>query len=527
MLESFKTDKFNYKRLTLEEQKNRGILGRLVGVIADTTGATRNGRKYSSTLWENVFASPVMKEKINNHCLFGELGHPVDREEVDMEKVAICMAELPKKGEDGKLYGVFDILSTPNGKILKSLCDYGCNIGISSRGTGDLFTDENGDESVDPDTYVCECFDAVLIPAVESARLKYVTEALDTKKYNKTLRQSLSESLNRSSDKDRKIMQESLDELGIDLNESKLTKDEALEELIKEFYNVAETISDSIDTVLTTEDIDFAVDQTIKALLNDEIIDECDSENCADKEEQVQEEVVDNKSDEIVAKLQEALIQKKKLVRDNLMLKAKLSVCDAKEISLSEELKKHKVAVANLSDKAKDSKKLKLQNSELNESLKKLNSIIKTKESKIEALNEELESATKSKSEITKLQSELADLHEQLDATNNQLTSYSKNLTKYRKAYASLKESYLKAKADNYDVSVSAVKANLNESYTVKDIDNICLELAKQQKAINKLPIKLDENTSVKVFSKKEYIGDRKAFDNSDDDVSTLLELIQ
>ena len=322
-------------------------------------------------------------------------------------------------------------------------------------------------------------------------------------------------------------MQESLDELGIDLNESKLTKDEALEELIKEFYNVAETISDSIDTVLTTEDIDFAVDQTIKALLNDEIIDECNGENCADKEEQVQEEVVDNKSDEIVAKLQEALIQKKKLVRDNLMLKAKLSVCDAKEISLSEELKKHKVAVANLSDKAKDSKKLKLQNSELNESLKKLNSIIKTKESKIEALNEELESATKSKSEITKLQSELADLHEQLDATNNQLTSYSKNLTKYRKAYASLKESYLKAKADNYDVSVSAVKANLNESYTVKDIDNICLELAKQQKAINKLPIKLDENTSVKVFSKKEYIGDRKAFDNSDDDVSTLLELIQ
>ena len=510
MLESFKTDKFNYKRLTLEEQKNRGILGRLVGVIADTTGATRNGRKYSSTLWENVFASPVMKEKINNHCLFGELGHPADREEVDMEKVAICMAELPKKGEDGKLYGVFDILSTPNGKILKSLCDYGCNIGISSRGTGDLFTDENGDESVDPDTYVCECFDAVLIPAVESARLKYVTEALDTKKYNKTLRQSLSESLNRSSDKDRKIMQESLDELGIDLNESKLTKDEALEELIKEFYNIAETISGSINTVLT-----------------DEIIDECDGENCADKEEQVQEEVVDNKSDEIVAKLQEALIQKKKLVRDNLMLKAKLSVCDAKEISLSEELKKHKVAVANLSDKAKDSKKLKLQNSELNESLKKLNSIIKTKESKIEALNEELENATKSKSEITKLQSELADLHEQLDATNNQLTSYSKNLTKYRKAYASLKESYLKAKADNYDVSVSAVKANLNESYTVKDIDNICLELAKQQKAINKLPIKLDENTSVKVFSKKEYIGDRKAFDNSDDDVSTLLELIQ
>ena len=209
------------------------------------------------------------------------------------------------------------------------------------------------------------------------------------------------------------------------------------------------------------------------------------------------------------------------------MLKAKLSVCDAKEIGLSEELKKHKVAIANLSESAKDSKKLKLENSKLNESLEKLNSIIKTKESEIEALNEDLEEATKSKSELTKLQSELTSLTEQLNTAKNQLATYSKNLTKYRKAYASLKESYIIAKANNFDISVSAVKANLNESYTVKDIDNVCLELAKQQKAINKLPIKLDENTSVKVFSKKEYIGDKKIFDNSDDDVSTLLELIQ
>ena len=512
MLESFKTDKFNYKRLTLEEQKKRGILGRLVGIIADTTGATRNGRKYSSALWDNVFDSPVMKEKINNHCLFGELGHPEDREEVDMEKVAICMAEPPKKGEDGKLYGVFDILSTPNGRILKSLCDYGCNIGISSRGTGDLYTDDDGEEAVNPDTYVCACFDAVLIPAVECARLQYVTEALDTKKYNKTLRQSLAESLEKSTDEDRKIMQESLDSLGIDLHEEQMTQEESVDNLIKEFY-------DTNPSTETTKNTESAKDEETKK--------ECNSENCADKEEVQEKEVVDDKSDEIVEKLQEALIQKKKLVRDNLMLKAKLSVCDAKEVGLSEELKKHKVAIANLSESAKNSKKLKLENSKLNESLEKLNSIIKTKESEIEALNEDLEEATKSKSEIIKLQSELTNMNEQLNTAKNQLATYSKNLTKYRKAYASLKESYIVAKAHNFDISVSAVKANLNESYTVKDIDNVCLELAKQQKAINKLPIKLDENTSVKVFSKKEYIGDKKVFDNSDDDVSTLLELIQ
>ena len=157
MLESFNSDKFEYKRLSLDEQKRRGILGRLVGIIADSKNATRNGRLYPPQLWENVFNDPIMKEKIDNHIVLGELGHPADREEVDMEKVAISLAEKTKKGKNGKIYGVFDILDTTNGRILKTLCDYGCNIGVSSRGTGDLITDYDGNESVDPDTYQCEC----------------------------------------------------------------------------------------------------------------------------------------------------------------------------------------------------------------------------------------------------------------------------------------------------------------------------------------------------------------------------------
>ena len=133
MLEKLKTKQFEYKKLSEEEQKTRGILGRLVGPCADFAHPTRNGRAYNEELWDNVFENPIMKEKILNKCCFGELGHPDDRAEIDMEKVAISLAEQPKKGSDGKLYGVFDILSTPNGKILKALCDYGCRIGISSR----------------------------------------------------------------------------------------------------------------------------------------------------------------------------------------------------------------------------------------------------------------------------------------------------------------------------------------------------------------------------------------------------------
>ena len=227
MLESFNTDKFEYKRLTQEEQEKRGILGRLVGRIADTKNPTRNGRLYSNELWEKVFNDPIMQEKINNHLLLGELGHPEDREEIDIEKAAVCLAEPPKKGKDGYLYGVFDILSTPSGKILKSLCDYGCNIAISSRGSGDIIYDDNGNEAVDPDTYQCETFDIVLVPGVEQARLQYVNEALDTKKRNKTLRQRLSEEISKASAEDKKIMKESLANLNIKLNEDTLTEEAA------------------------------------------------------------------------------------------------------------------------------------------------------------------------------------------------------------------------------------------------------------------------------------------------------------
>ena len=220
MLKESVNNQLEYQRLSQDEMKKRGILGRLVGVCADFFSPTRNGRKYPEELWENVFNDPIMKERIENGVCYGELGHPADREETDMEKIALCLAEVPKKGKDGKLRAVFDILNTPNGRILKSLCDYGSTIGISSRGSGDLETDFDGNESVNPDTYSCEGFDAVLIPAVKEARLEYVTESLNKKRYNKTLRDKLTESINKEDESNQKIMRESLSTLGINLNES-------------------------------------------------------------------------------------------------------------------------------------------------------------------------------------------------------------------------------------------------------------------------------------------------------------------
>ena len=236
MLESFNTQReMQYERLSAEEQQKRGILGRLVGIIADFKNPTRNGRRYTEELWDKTFSDPIMKEKLDNRCVFGELGHPADRTEIDMEKIAICLAEMPKKGNDGKLYGVFDILNTPNGRILKTMCDYGCNIGVSSRGSGDTFEDYNGQETVEPDSFECECWDAVLLPAVKAARPKYVTESLNTN--TKTFKTALLEELDRSNEDERKVMEQTLNELDIDVTDAdEDAQDEVVESIVTEAY---------------------------------------------------------------------------------------------------------------------------------------------------------------------------------------------------------------------------------------------------------------------------------------------------
>lgn len=198
--------------LSEEEKSARHILGRLAGPIATCKESTRNGRKYNRQLWENALNDELFEEKIANKSLFLELGHPTDREEIDMRQVCACIPEVPKIANDD-LYAYVDILDTPNGKILKTLCDYGFIPGISSRGSGDII----GDDEVDPDTFYLETWDIVATPAVKKARLS-VCEGLDTSAMK--LKQALTESYKAASEEDQKIMQEGLSNLNIKLDEA-------------------------------------------------------------------------------------------------------------------------------------------------------------------------------------------------------------------------------------------------------------------------------------------------------------------
>ena len=61
MLEAL-NGKFEYTKLSPEEQKERGILGTLYGVIADTKKPTRNGRLYPVEAWEKALNDEILSE---------------------------------------------------------------------------------------------------------------------------------------------------------------------------------------------------------------------------------------------------------------------------------------------------------------------------------------------------------------------------------------------------------------------------------------------------------------------------------
>ena len=328
MLENTINEQLNYQKLSQEEMDARGILGRLQGPCADIINATRNGRKYSEQLWEAVFDSPLMKEKFERGGVFGECGHPVDREEVDIEKIAICMPEPPKKNNDGKLIAVFDILNTPCGKILKTLCDYGYKIGISSRGTGDTFIDTDGNESVDPDTYDCECFDAVLIPAVKAATLE-LTESLSKKSFKR----AICEALEASSEIDRKKMEDTLNDLNIDYKPEKV-----------------DNSNDSDDDTANSDGV------------------------------------------KVVEELQEALKNNQVLEKQITELQEKLSVCYAEDTRLKESIERYKNSIENLSKSNQKIGPLRVKLNTFKRELVESRKVIVSKDETIKSLQEKLNS---------------------------------------------------------------------------------------------------------------------------------------
>ena len=191
------TDRYNASPLKLIESKaniegpcTNAVIATLYGVLSDFGNVTRNNRLYSRELWEKVLNSPIMKELEETKTLFGEPDHPMDVEnrlDVHLPYVSHIVREPKIDYKTNTVKGYLDILDTPYGRIIKTLVDYGCTLGVSSRGSGEVIS--QGDKDiVDPDKYVFITWDIVARPSNVEARVHEIdTIHLDPNSSNKTV----------------------------------------------------------------------------------------------------------------------------------------------------------------------------------------------------------------------------------------------------------------------------------------------------------------------------------------------------
>lgn len=160
------------------------ILGTYDGECADAAITNKNGLDITREVWETVFASADYRQAIDLGWYIGFLGHPEDPNCMDFEHACIVMTE-GHIDEKGKVFGKFNLIDTPVGRIVKAFQDAGVIFGISVRGAGDII-----DNSVDPDSFVFRGFDLVTFPAFPESIPTFTAVAASTdaetrKKYQK------------------------------------------------------------------------------------------------------------------------------------------------------------------------------------------------------------------------------------------------------------------------------------------------------------------------------------------------------
>ena len=485
--------------------KGNPILGVLEGPCADIIEPTRNGRKYDDTLWEKVFNNEIIKEYFECGGIFGELGHPLDRTETDMEKIAICMPQPPHKDKDGVLLAKFDILDTPNGRIAYTLARYGYKLGVSSRGSGDTYTAMDGEEHVDEDTYDFQAFDLVLLPAVKKARLNLVNESLNN---DSMFNHALCEAINKSTDDEKKIMTETLNNLGIHYSPEKVDNVN-----IEANTETTAAVSDGADVL---KDLQQALKEKsaleVKVARLQEKLSVCYAKEATSQD-----------LTEEVSRLTSSLSEKTKSVdalkKRNSLLTEKVKMLSAEVAQKTQEAEDAKKSLA-------EAKSVASQNTQtLTETLGRKDSAIKASASKIKTLEEsvrrlQVENEHKVKTLTEELEEAKKDLSIKSTEYSQKITKAKELTEKYKNVAKIAVDKYIDTKAIHIGVKPEEIKNKLPEGYSFKDIDRVCESLQEYQVNMSKLPFNAfrSKNIRVNVTESKEPIRPVIGVDDDVDD---------
>ena len=134
------------------------------GILQRKGKKNQNGRIYPDEILMRE-ANKYAQNFIRDRRAMGELDHP-ESSVVNLKNVSHTVTEMHWEGDD--LVGTVEVLTTPNGNILRELFRNGIKLGISSRGLGSLKKiSENS--AIVGDDFELIAFDFVSNPSTQGA----------------------------------------------------------------------------------------------------------------------------------------------------------------------------------------------------------------------------------------------------------------------------------------------------------------------------------------------------------------------
>lgn len=163
--------------VTIVENKELGTKDMYIsGIFIQCLVKNRNGRIYDKYVMEQA-VQKYMSDRMSGDKLrsYGELGHP-EGVEINLHRVSHMVTELTWNGND--VLGKAKLIDTEYGRIASSIIKSGGQLGVSSRGLGELSKGQTGENIVSQFELIAE--DIVADP---SAPEGYVEGILEGKEY--------------------------------------------------------------------------------------------------------------------------------------------------------------------------------------------------------------------------------------------------------------------------------------------------------------------------------------------------------
>lgn len=418
------------------------VLATLDGPVMDYSRPTRNERLYEEELCDAIHDSNYVKELVETKNFLGEPDHPMryeNRLDIHYPYVSHAIRNFRKVPEKGCYYATFDILDTPNGRILKTLIDYGVKLGVSSRGSGRTIN-KLGRVVVDASTYRFITFDIVCMPGNKIARLPSSNESVDT---NHQL--SLSEQVNYYIDHD------DLDSLRSIKPVLNFLSEDA------EVKSLFEKVDDKIDSLESSTNAKMSVDDLLNAY------------------SQISDLKSDIRAKDSIIKSQNEELNdlRSKLSNSSDTISGLNQKINELSNSLRTQVKTDKDSEKEMNKSKSVIDKLKKENDRLQESSDSYKRMYIQSQAGYKDLQESINQVRSDSS------SQIKSLNENLDRANTDMDSMSEQLKFSNSRYNDLINQYFSVRCSQLGLNESLIKKSIIgsiDSYDVSEIENVLKE---------------------------------------------------